>query len=177
MFALSIEAFKAPLEAYDPALKELWGDPYEAMALDALDDPPARRTTGWATVVFQAPVVIGSCPACLGQACRAVAALEEVAEIALKSVTDNPVYVLPDAEYPNGRAFSNGGYHNASAYPAIDAVSGAWADLCGLAERHTMKLHEEAISQLPHHLSPTGSGSRNGRPHDGADRFRGGSPP
>jgi histidine ammonia-lyase len=156
-FALSIEAFRAPLEAYDPALKDLWGDRYECLALDAfaalLAGAPreGRRP-------FQAPVSYRILPRVLGQTHRAVATLEEVAEIALKSVTDNPVYVLPDNEHPNGRAFSTGGYHNASAYPAIDAVSASWADLCGLAERHTMKMHDGSVSLLPHHLSMSGEG-------------------
>ena len=157
VFALSIEAFKAPLEPYDLALKALWRDPYEGKALDALavllaDAPRVGRRA------FQAPVSYRILPRVLGQAHRAVATLEEVAEIALASVTDNPVYVLPDAEHPHGRAFSTGGYHNASAYPAIDGVSATWADLSGLAERHTMKLHDESVSLLPHHLSATGTG-------------------
>jgi histidine ammonia-lyase len=156
-FALSIEAFNAPLEAYDPALKDLWRDRYECLALDTLaallDGAPrsGRRP-------FQAPVSYRILPRVLGQTHRAVATLEEVAEIALASVTDNPVYLPPDDEHPNGRAFSTGGYHNASAYPAIDAVSAAWADLCGLAERHTMKMHDGSVSLLPHHLSTSGDG-------------------
>lgn len=157
VFALSIEAFKAPLEAYDPALKQLWRDPYESAALDAL----AALLHGVPTEgrrAFQAPVSYRIIPRVLGQAHRAVRAMEEIAEISLSSVTDNPVYVLPDGDHPYGRAFSNGGYHNASAYPAIDAVSGSWADLCGLAERHTMKMHEESISLLPHHLSVSADG-------------------
>ncbi|MGH9291453.1 MAG: aromatic amino acid lyase [Acidimicrobiales bacterium] len=152
VFALSIEAFRAPLEPYDPVLKDLWRDRYEGMALDALaswlEEAPreGRRP-------FQAPVSYRILPRVLGQAHRAVATLEEVAEIAISSVTDNPVYVPADSEHPNGRAFSTGGYHNASAYPAIDGVSASWADLCGLAERHTMKLHDGSVSLLPHHLS------------------------
>ena len=34
--ALSIEGFRAPLGAYDQALDDLWGDPYETAALRAL---------------------------------------------------------------------------------------------------------------------------------------------
>ena len=36
VFALSVEAFKAPLEAYDPALDSLWEDPHEAAVLREL---------------------------------------------------------------------------------------------------------------------------------------------
>ena len=152
VFALSVEAIGAPLEAYDPALRDLWGDPYETAALDVF----AALLSG-ASVEgrrpFQAPVSWRILPRVLGQAHRGVATLVEVAGIALRSVTDNPVYLPPDEQHPGGRIFSTGGYHNASAYPAIDGVSGAWADLCALAERHTMKLHDGPVSLLPHHLA------------------------
>jgi len=36
VFALSVEAFQAPLEHYDPALDVLWGDEHEAAALAGL---------------------------------------------------------------------------------------------------------------------------------------------
>ncbi|MHB8506329.1 MAG: aromatic amino acid lyase, partial [Acidimicrobiales bacterium] len=155
VFGLSVEALGAPLEHYDPALGALWGDPHEAAALDALAglldgaDPGDRRP-------FQAPVSWRILPRVLGQAHRAVATVSEVAGIALRSVTDNPVYLLPDGSHPLGRVASTGGYHNASAYPAIDGVSGAWADLGALAERHAMKLHDGSVSLLPHHLASEG---------------------
>src|SRR5262249_23745448 len=54
VFALSIEAFRAPLEHYDAALDGLWGDRHEAAALAALRahldlEAAARRH-------YQAPV-------------------------------------------------------------------------------------------------------------------------
>jgi histidine ammonia-lyase len=152
VFALSIEALGAPLEAYDPALAALWGDPYEAAALQRF----ARLLDGASTTgrrPYQAPVSWRILPRVLGQAGRAVSTASEVAAISLRSVTDNPVYLLPDEAHPLGRAISTGGYHNASAYPAIDGVSGSWADLCALAERHTAKLHDGPVSLLPHHLA------------------------
>ncbi len=151
VFALSVEALGAPLEAYDPALRDLWGDPYETAALDAFSRL-LDGAAGEGRRPFQAPVSWRILPRVLGQAHRAVATVEEVATVALRSVTDNPVYLPPDGDHPLGRVFSTGGYHNASAYPAIDGVSGSWADLCALAERHTMKLHDGPVSLLPHHL-------------------------
>jgi histidine ammonia-lyase len=52
-------------------------------------------------------------------------------------VTDNPVFVPPDAERPLGAVFSTGGYHNAQAPGALDGLAHAWADLCQLAQRVT----------------------------------------
>lgn len=157
VFALSIEAFEAPLEAYDASLKDLWRDRFESRSLDALGawlDGASREGRR----PFQAPVSYRILPRVLGQAHRAVATLEEVAATSLASVTDNPVYVTPDEEHPLGQAFSTGGYHNASAYPAIDGVAGSWADLCGLAERHVSKMHDGTVSLLPHHLTTSEDG-------------------
>jgi histidine ammonia-lyase len=63
-------------------------------------------------------------------------------------VTDNPVYVSPDEGHPLGRAFSTGGFHNAMAYPALNALTGAWADLTLLAQRHVTALCTAAATGL-----------------------------
>jgi len=69
-----------------------------------------------------------------------LAEAERAATVSLRSVTDNPVYVLPDDDRPLGTVVSNGGYHNARAPAAIDAVGVVWADLCQVAQRLTDKL-------------------------------------
>jgi histidine ammonia-lyase len=146
VFALSMEAFRAPLEACSPELEDLWDDEHETVALQGLrsllqDGDPERR---W----YQAPVSYRILPRVLGHAYRAQAAAEKAAQISLRSVTDNPVFIPPDAAHPLGQAFSTGGYHNAQAYPAIDGLASVWADLCLLAERHTEKIPHE-VAALP----------------------------
>lgn len=139
VMALSVEAYGAPLGPYDPGLARRIANPHERAALAAL----GRRLAGAggeSRIDYQAPVSWRILPTVLGAAEAAAATLEEVAGIALASVTDNPVYVPPDAAHPDGRVLSTGGYHNASATPAIDAVNARQADLCTLADRHTMKL-------------------------------------
>ena len=93
-------------------------------------------------------------PTVLAAAEEAVATLEEVARVSLASVTDNPVYVLPDRQHPLGRVMSTGGFHNAQATPAIDSLNARFADLCTLADRHTMKLH--SADHLPESLARPG---------------------
>src|SRR5262249_1854875 len=83
---------------------------------------------------------------------------EEIARGSLSSVTDNPVFLRPDPSHPYGRVFSNGGYHNARAYPALDNLAAACADLCALAERHTTKLLDGRYSLLPDQLQHDGEG-------------------
>ncbi|HTO83053.1 MAG TPA: aromatic amino acid lyase [Methylomirabilota bacterium] len=155
VFALSAEAMKAPLEAYAADLDALWGDPHETDALQSLrrllaDGAPQRRP-------YQAPVSYRILPRVLGQMRRALAQAREIAERSLQAVTDNPVYLPPDAAHPNGRVYSTGGYHNGGAYPALDALAAAGADLCTIADRHTSKLLDGRYSLLPDQLV-TGDG-------------------
>jgi len=149
IFALSVEAFGAPLDAYDDVLDDLWGDEDEASALAALRhhlDGASRegRPSMAAPASYQ---VLGRV---LGQAHRAVTGAEDAARVSLCSVTDNPVYVPPDEGHPLGRAFSTGGFHNAMAYPALNALAASWADLTLLAQRHVTALCTAAVS------APTG---------------------
>jgi histidine ammonia-lyase len=148
VFALSIEAFNAPLVAYDSELERLWGSRHETEALRALNrylkGAPRRRRR-----FYEAPVSFGIVPRVLAQAHRALEQVEHAARTSLRSVSDNPVYVLPTKERPLGYAISTGGYHNGMAYPAFDKLSAAWADLVGLADRHTTKLANPDVSLLP----------------------------
>jgi histidine ammonia-lyase len=150
VFALSIEAFRAPIEHYDQALEGLWGDEHEAAALKGLRELLAggvgdRRN-------YQAPVSYRIVPRVIGHAFRAVAAAERAATISLASASDNPVYIPPDEAHPNGRSISTGGYHNAMAAPALDDLAAIWADLCLLCDRHGSKLLNGAVSHMPNLL-------------------------
>ena len=154
-FALSIDAIKAPLEAYDEVLESLWGDDQETAALRSirshLDGAEAEGRLG-----HQAPVSFRIVPRLLGQARRAVDETERAASVALRSVTQNPVYVMPDAAHPFGRVLSTGGYHNAAAPAALGMLSLAWAELALLAERQVTAMHLSSVSGLPHFLNPRG---------------------
>lgn len=55
----------------------------------------------------------------------------------MSAVTDNPVYLPPDRDRPLGAIYSNGGYYNGHAAPAIDGLAFVQADLCQLAQRLT----------------------------------------
>lgn len=150
VFALSAEAILAPMEAYAVDLDELWSDPHDAAALQALRANLAggsdRRRP------YQAPVSYRILPRVLGQFRRALAQACDVAERSLRAVTDNPVYLPPDAMHPRGRVYSTGGYHNGAAYPALDALAAAAADLCTICDKHTSKLLDGRYSLLPDQL-------------------------
>jgi histidine ammonia-lyase len=148
VFCLSIEAIAAPLGAYDPDLIRLWGDPFEAVALRNFNRL-LRGVPKKGRRFYQAPVSWEVVVRVIGQAHRAIKTLHEVATASLSSVTQNPVYELPSSEHPLGRAFSNGGYHNASAAPAIDMINASWADLCTIANTHIQKMRRPNVSLLP----------------------------
>ena len=93
VFALSIEAFQAPLEHFDEALEELWGDAHEAIALRNLRE--LLPTSAHARRKYQAPVSYRIVPRVLGHAHRALASAERSATVSLQSVSDNPVYLEP----------------------------------------------------------------------------------
>lgn len=150
VFALSIEAFRAPLEHYDAALETLWGDEHEAAALGGLRQLLEGGTGERRN--YQAPVSFRIVPRVLGQAHRAVAAAERAAAISLRSASDNPVFIPPDETHVHGRCISTGGYHNAMAAPAMDDLAAIWADLCLLCDRHGSKLLNGAVSHLPNLL-------------------------
>ena len=155
-FALSIEAFRAPLEACDPSLDLLWTAPEELRALQQLREltqggDADRRS-------FQAPVSWRILPRVLAQAEYAVGRLESVANSSLSNITDNPVYIPPDDDNPLGRVFSTGGYHNGLAYPAIDGATASWADLATLGDRQITKLLDSKVSHLPDQLLATEDG-------------------
>jgi histidine ammonia-lyase len=138
VFALAVEAARAPLEAYAEDLEALWGDVHETAALRSLrallaGGAPDRQA-------HQGAVSFRILPRVLGQVRRALAEAEGAADVSLRAVTDNPVFVLPDADRPLGAVVSNGGYHDARAPAAMDAVGAAWADLCQLCQRLSDKL-------------------------------------
>jgi histidine ammonia-lyase len=135
VFALSVEALGSPLEAYSEDVDTLWGDEHESAALRSLrgllrDHRPERMAR-------QSPVSHRILARVLGRLRRATAEAEHAAAVSLASVTDNPVYIPPDAARPLGAVFSTGGFHNAWAPAAIDGMAFAWADVCQLAQRHT----------------------------------------
>lgn len=140
VFALVADLVAAPREHYAPEFEDLWGDQHETAALRSL-----RALLGpgaGSEQPHQAAVSVRILPRVLGAARYAQAQAEGAARDSLASVTDNPVYVPPDEERPLGAVYSNGGYHNARAAPAIDALAFAYTDLCQLAERLTEHLFQ-----------------------------------
>jgi histidine ammonia-lyase len=133
VFALVAAVTGAPREHYAADLEELWGDEHEAAALRSLRALLGEAAAGQQN--HQAAVSLRILPRVLGAARRAQAEAERAAEVSLRAVTDNPVFLRPGDRHPEGEVYSTGGYHNAQAAPAMDGLAFAHADLCQLAER------------------------------------------
>ena len=145
IFALSIEALGAPLDAYDEA---------EHTILHHLRGHLRGAVTS-GRLAHQAPVSYRILPQVLGQAQRAVQAVAHAATTALGSVTENPVYLPASQGHPFGRVLSTGGFHNGAAAPAINWLTASWADLALVAQRQVTAMHSPT-SGLPHLLAPAG---------------------
>ena len=158
VFALSFEAFNAPLCHLDAALGDYWNNPHDNWALGRLRELVGGGHGGDRRP-YQAPVSYRILPRMLGQARRAASLAAEVAAESLQAVTDNPVLVDGAGEdHPFGRFVTNGGYHNPHAVLAMDALTAASANLCVLAERHGAKLLDGAVSLLPDQLRDADGG-------------------
>src|SRR5260370_34427783 len=165
IFALSIEAFRAPLDAYDQALDDLRGDEAERTVLRHLRGH-LNGTAIPGRLARQAPVSYRILPQVLGQAQRAVRAVVHAATTALGSVTENPVY-LPAADgHPCSRVLSTVVFRHRATAPTIHCLTAAWAGLALVAQRQVTAM-PGGPSGLPHLLAPPRfvAGAAGGAPH------------
>lgn len=148
VFALAAEAFNAPLGHFTEELEGLWNNPHDAWALSAL------RTRiggghGGARRPYQAPVSIRIMPRIMGEAHRAMSVAETVARESLQAVSDNPVVFPAGTQTGPDPVVSTGGYHNAQAPAALDAITASYANLAVIATRVAAKLQDGPVSLLP----------------------------
>ena len=157
VFALAVEAVAAPLDAYDPALRDIIADPDHRDVLRRLNDL-LQGVPGSGRLAHQAPVSWRIIPTVMATAMRAVRGARETAGQSLQSIAHNPVYLPPEPGFPDGRAISPGGFHNHQASRAIDLLNAAGADICALAAKQTSRLLDGAPFGFPKLLVHADSG-------------------
>jgi histidine ammonia-lyase len=157
VFALSVDAANLGLDPYDPALKPMWGDPYDCAAIDALAPLLVGATTAGRRT-HQSPISWRILARMLGHLLHTVGEVEEAARNALTRVSDNPVFLGPDEAPPNGRILSTGGFHVPSAYHTINWLTAAWADLAVVAAREVDRLQRGEVTGLS--MRPEGDSVR-----------------
>ncbi len=106
VFALVADITGAPQEHYAPDLEELWGDEHEAAALASLRSLLGDRSGRQQS--HQASVSLRILPRVLGASRRAQSLAESAATVSLSSVTDNPVFLPPSDNHPDGEIYSTG---------------------------------------------------------------------
>ena len=147
VFGLAAAAFGVSPAIYHPRLDELWGDPHQARALAVLRDQLTGATPPGDDEHPQPPVSFRILPRVLGNAHRVVAQGHDVAETALRAVSDNPTFLF-DAEPVD--IVSTGGFHSGTAAPAIDGLTFAIADLTQIAqhELHRLQTSRRALPRF-----------------------------
>ena len=148
VFALTAEAFNAPLGHFAEELETLWNNPHDAWGLAALRNRIAGGHGG-PRRPYQAPVSFRIMPRILGEAHRATKAAETVARQSLMAVSDNPVVFAAGEQLGPDEVVSTGGYHNAQSPAVMDGLSVAYANLAVIASRVAAKLLDPTVSLLP----------------------------
>lgn len=91
------------------------------------------------------PQVHGACRQTLSHA-------ENVFNIELNSVTDNPLIFL-DEDSDNGEVFSGGNFHGEAIALAMDYLAMGVAEICNISERRIEKMMNPNFSELPAFLT------------------------
>ncbi len=144
VFGLAAAAFGVSPAIYHPRLDELWGDPHQARALRLLraqlEDAVPPGDDGHP----QPPVSFRILPRVLGNAHRVVGQGREVAETALRAVSDNPTFLFDDDAAVD--IVSTGGFHSGTAAPAIDALTFMLADFTQIAQHELHRLQGSRLA-------------------------------
>lgn len=147
VFGLAAAAFGVAPAIYHARLDELWGDPHQARALKLLREQLDGAEPPGDDEHPQPPVSFRILPRVLGNAHRVVAQGGEVAETALRAVSDNPTFLFDDNVALD--VVSTGGFHSGTAAPAIDALTFTLADFTQIAQHELHRL-QTSRHALPH---------------------------
>lgn len=143
--ACAIDAIRAPLSAYDPAVADLCRDPVMARVLDRLNGLLAG--SGPERHALQAPVSFRVVPQVLGHLERTLDRLEEDLRRGLIAVTDSPAF-------HEGRFVTSGGFHAVGLAAQLDSLAIALVQAAELAGQHIHRLLDHRFTGLPDQLTP-----------------------
>jgi histidine ammonia-lyase len=160
ILALAAEAYKVPVAHFSVRTAELQGDPFEIAAAKRLSSLIEGGTGDRRP--YQAPVTFRILPKMLGRLRRDLARAEDAARISLPQVSDNPTFFPPEDDRSNGEIHSTGGYHNAAAWPALNALAMAYADLTTICDRIIARMLDGNTSGLPPQLMPSQADDESG---------------
>lgn len=143
--ACAIDALRAPLDAYGPALARLSADPLLAAVVQRLQ--MSLRGTTYQPRPGQAPVSFRVVPQVHAHLERTLARFADDTERALRAVTDSPAVV-------DGEIVTSGEFHAVGVVAGMDGLAAALARTAELSAQRLHRLLDRRFSGLPDQLTP-----------------------
>lgn len=160
--AISVEALKGTLSAFDPEIQEVRGHPGQilvAKRLRAILSPKGHESEithsheGCGKV--QDPYSLRCMPQVHGASRDTLSFVRGILEREVNAVTDNPLVFPPKGSRP-GKVLSGGNFHGQIVAIGMDALSIAIAEIASISEQRIEKLINPALSGLPAFLVKEG---------------------
>ena len=145
--ALSLDAFKGSVRAFDPRIHEIRPQSGQKLVaeniLKLLDGEDEIRESHKNCGKVQDPYSFRCIPQVHGATRDAVKYVEDRINIELNSVTDNPLV------FPGGELISGGNFHGQPIALSMDFLGLAISELGSISERRIEKLTNPGLSSLP----------------------------
>lgn len=148
--ALTLEAQEGTLLAYEEAIHTHRPQPYQAETAAEMRALLAGTefSRAYNPANVQDAYTLRCVPQVHGAVRNAIAYAQNVVEIELNAVTDNPLLFLH--EYPEPRIISGGNFHGEPLALALDFLALAMTDLGNISERRTAKLVDNRPDNGPY---------------------------
>lgn len=160
--AISVEALKGTVSAFEPEIQEVRGHPgqiHVAKRLREILSPKGRESEvahsheGCGKV--QDPYSLRCIPQVHGATRDTLRFVRDVLEREVNAVTDNPL-IFPPKGGRKGKVLSGGNFHGQIVSIAMDTLSIAVAEIASISEQRIEKLINPALSGLPAFLVKEG---------------------
>jgi histidine ammonia-lyase len=150
--AMTCDGVKGTLKAYDPRIQNLKPHPGQIASADNLrlllkDSAIYNDHTDCDKV--QDPYSLRCVPQVHGACRQTLRHCEEVFNIELNAVTDNPLIFIEDDD-----VISGGNFHGEALALAMDYLAMGVSELCSISERRIEKMMNPTFSGLPAFLTP-----------------------
>jgi histidine ammonia-lyase len=159
--AMALEALRANLEAFDPALHAARPHPGQravAARISALVEGSMLTRGGESAAGSQDAYTLRCTPQILGPVVDALRAATTIVEVEINAVSDNPLFLPAE-----GRVIHGGNFHGQPVAAALDQLKAALVELGVLSERRLARLLDAQLNNgLPPFLVRDAAGLRSG---------------
>jgi len=153
---LTLDAVKGTSKAYDPLITSLKPHPGQIESVENLNrllknSPLANSHPDCGKV--QDPYSLRCVPQVHGACRQTLRHAEEVINIELNAVTDNPLIFVEEGKLDTGVVISGGNFHGEALALAADYLAMGLAEICNISERRIEKMMNPTFSELPAFLT------------------------